>query len=143
MARKKKNSVLTEEDSYDLTSMIDVVFLLLIYFMFLPIQQESDLGITLPANTSPAKNLDLPSEQIIDILPNGAVLLNGAPKDTAGSRDMPELTATLYRLKKSADRAGIKTVVIIQPDDYAPHQRSMDVLNACAKCKIKAVSFSG
>ena len=35
----KVNSVLESEDKVDITPMIDVVFLLLIYFMFLPLQQ--------------------------------------------------------------------------------------------------------
>ena len=38
----KDNSVLESEDKFDLTSMIDVVFLLLIYFMNMPIQQKAD-----------------------------------------------------------------------------------------------------
>ena len=34
---------LESEDKVDITPMIDVVFLLLIYFMFLPLQQEADI----------------------------------------------------------------------------------------------------
>jgi biopolymer transport protein ExbD len=139
----KKNEALESEDSFDMTSMIDVVFLLLVYFMFLPLQQESDLGITLPADSAPAENIDLPSEHVVQILPNGAVMLNGAPMDNPYSHDMPQLASTLIRLKASADRTKTKTVVTINADQYSPHQRSMDVLNACAKAKIKAVSFGG
>jgi|TARA_B100001093_G_scaffold285993_2_gene273190 biopolymer transport protein ExbD len=139
----KKNEALEGEDHYDMTSMIDVVFLLLVYFMFLPLQQESDLGITLPADAPPSKNLDLPSEHIVQILPNGNVLLNGAPMDNPYSRDMPSLASTLARLKVSADRTQTKTVVTIQADQYSPHQRSIDVLNACARAKIKSISFGG
>lgn len=49
----KNSNILQSEDSFDLTSMIDVVFLLLIYFMYLPIQQEADLLFSLPAESAP------------------------------------------------------------------------------------------
>lgn len=135
-------SVLESEDKVDITPMIDVVFLLLIYFMFLPLQQEADIGIKLPSNTPPAENLELPSEHIVEIFPNGLVLLNGAPMDNVGSRRMPRLSTTLTRLKLSSDRAGIDTVVKIQADPDSPHQRSIDVLNAAATANISKVSFA-
>lgn len=135
------SSVLESEDKVDITPMIDVVFLLLIYFMFLPLKQEADIGIRLPSSTPPAENLDLPSEHIVEIFPNGLILLNGAPMDSFDDRDMARLSNTLTRLKLSSDRAGIDTVVKIQADPDSPHQRSIDVLNASAKAKIAKVSF--
>ena len=139
----KINKFLQTEDKVDITPMIDVVFLLLVYFMFLPLQQEADIGIRLPSNTPPqTKNLDLPNEHIIDIFPNGLVLLNGAPMDSADSRNMPRLTTTLTRLRLSSDRIDADTVVKIQADPDSPHQRSMDVLNACSKAEINKVSFA-
>lgn len=136
------SSVLESTDKVDITPMIDVVFLLLIYFMFLPLQQEADIGIKLPSDAPPAENLDLPSEHIVEIFPNGLILLNGAPMDSIDDRDMERLSTTLTRLKMSSDRAGIDTVVKIQADPDSPHQRSIDVLNASAKAKITKVSFA-
>jgi biopolymer transport protein ExbD len=136
------NKVLESEDKVDITPMIDVVFLLLIYFMFLPLQQEADIGIKLPSNTPPAENLELPSEHIVEIYPNGMILLNGAPMDGTSNRSLPRFTETLTRLKLSSDRAGIETVVKIQADPDSQHQRSIDVLNACAKANVTKVSFA-
>ncbi|MDQ8195521.1 biopolymer transporter ExbD [Coraliomargarita sp. SDUM461004] len=136
------SSVLESEDKVDITPMIDVVFLLLIYFMFLPLQQEADIGIKLPSNAPPAENLNLPSEHIVEIFPNGLILLNGAPMDGIDDRNMNRLSTTLTRLKLSSDRAGIDTVVKIQADPDSPHQRAIDVLNASAKAKISKVSFA-
>lgn len=137
------NKILETEDKVDITPMIDVVFLLLVYFMFLPLQQEADIGIRLPSKTPPeVQNLELPNEHIVDIFPNGLVLLNGAPMDSADSRNMPRLTTTLTRLRLSSDRIGTDTVVKIQADPDSPHQRSMDVLNACSKADISKVSFA-
>ena len=138
----KVSTVLESEDKVDITPMIDVVFLLLIYFMFLPLQQEADIGIKLPSNTPPAENLELPSEHIVEIFPNGLILLNGAPMDGIDDRNMERLSTTLTRLKLSSDRAGIDTVVKIQADPDSPHQRSIDVLNVAANADISKVSFA-
>ena len=138
----KVSSVLESEHKVDITPMIDVVFLLLIYFMFLPLQQEADIGIKLPSNTPPAENLELPSEHIVEIFPNGLILLNGAPMDGIDDRNMKRLSKTLTRLKLSSDRAGIDTVVKIQADPDSPHQRAIDVLNASALADITKVSFA-
>ena len=100
------NKVLQSEDKVDITPMIDVVFLLLIYFMFLPLQQEADIGIKLPSQTPPSDNIELPSEHIIEIFPNGLILLNGAPMDSSDDRVMARLATTLTRLRMSSDRLG-------------------------------------
>ena len=110
--------------------------------MLLPLQQEADIAIKLPSETPPAESLDLPSEHIIDVYPNGMVLLNGAPMDGNDDRIMSRLTTTLTRLRLSSDRAKISTIVKIQADPDSPHQRSIDVLNACAKAEVKKVSFA-
>lgn len=136
------NKVLESEDKVDITPMIDVVFLLLIYFMFLPLQQEADIGIKLPSATPPAENLKLPSEHIIEIFPNGLILLNGAPMDSSDDREMARLSTTLTRLRMSSDRLGDDTVVKIQADPDSPHKRAIDVLNACSKAEISKVSFA-
>ena len=136
------SSILESEEKVDITPMIDVVFLLLIYFMFLPLQQEADIGIRLPSGTPPAENLDLPSEHIVEIYPNGLILLNGAPMDGINDRGMARLSRTLSRLRESSDRAGIDTILKIQADPDSPHQRAIDVLNAAARAKVTKVSFA-
>ena len=136
------NKVLQSEDKVDITPMIDVVFLLLIYFMFLPLQQEADIGIKLPSQTPPSDNIELPSEHIVEIFPNGLILLNGSPMDSSDDREMARLSTTLTRLRMSSDRLGTDTVVKIQADPDSPHKRSIDVLNACSKAEISKVSFA-
>ncbi len=140
MAYKLK--VLETEDRYDMTPMIDVVFLLLIYFMFLPLQQEADIGIRLPSDTPPSSEINLPNKHTIEVYPNGMVLLNGAPVDNRSSRTMPELVSTLTRLRISSERIGDDTVLEILADPDSRHQRSVDVLNASAKAGISKVSFA-
>ncbi len=138
----KDNSVLMEEDKFDLTSMIDVVFLLLIYFMFLPIQQEADLLFSLPTHSAPSANASLPNELNVDIAPDGSIFLNGAPIEAGGKIELKELTSTMRRLRQSADRSGIATIVTIYPDADSPHQSAISVLDACAAAGVKQVSFA-
>ncbi len=140
-----KIKTLQAEDNVDLTPMIDIVFLLLIYFMVTAtlIRQEADLNLQLPApSIAPPAGTPLPEEHIVDILADGAVLLNGAPMDDPNTRTMTRLANTLTRLRVSSERANLKTIVIIQAADDSSHQRSIDVLNACADAQIKFVSFS-
>ncbi len=138
----RNNEALESEDRFDMTSMIDVVFLLLIYFMYLPIQQEADLIFSLPTFSAPQTSVTMPSEQIVDIAPDGSIFLNGAPVDNPGDIELNELASTLRRLKASALRGGISTVVSIYPDADSPHQASISVLDACTKAGISQVSFT-
>lgn len=139
----KRISFLDTKDGVDLTPMIDVVFLLLAFFMVTTdLTEESDLGIQLPANVPAPPGTPLPDEHIVEIKPSGVVMLNGAPMDNASSINMPQLVTTLERLKASSDRAGQKTSVTIIADPDSLHLRSIAVLNACAAADIKFVMFS-
>ncbi|WP_269525283.1 ExbD/TolR family protein [Coraliomargarita parva] len=140
----KANDIFESAGKPDLTPMIDVVFLLLIFFMVTTqlIKQESDLGIQLPAQAVPKDTPELPSRHIIDIMPDGSVLINGGPSGDGPVGELPVLTSMLAHLKASADRLHKKTIVTIQADPYSPHFRSVDVLNACAKAQLSYVSFA-
>jgi len=139
----KKVNYLDSSGAVDLTPMIDVVFLLLAFFMVTTdLTQESDLGITLPAIAPPDPNAVPPKEHIVEVRPSGEILLNGQPMDNPVSIDMPQLVNTLERLKGSADRVGQKTSVTIVADPDSLHERSIAVLNACAAAKVKFVMFS-
>ena len=138
--------ILGEGEKANLTPMIDVVFLLLIFFMVTTslIKEEADLGIQLPTNT-PAKAPDeLPSKHIVEIAPDGIVLLNGGliASGDDGLIVLQGLVNTLTRLKASSDRMGAKTIIVIQADPISPHYRAVQVLDACAAAELKYVSFS-
>ena len=129
----------------DMTPMIDVVFLLLIFFMVTTslIKEEADLGIQLPTNTPAQPSAELPSKHIIDILPNGSVRLNGgAISDSPDALTLHGLISTLSGLKASSDRMGVKTIVVIQADPASPHFKAIQVLDACAASDVKYASFA-
>ena len=75
-----KRNILKEEDKVDLTPMIDIVFLLLVYFMISMqlIKEEADLGMSLPApDGEPSEDSKIPEEAYVEVLSDGQVLLNG------------------------------------------------------------------
>jgi biopolymer transport protein ExbD len=124
--------------------MIDMVFLLLVFFMVTakPIKQESDIDIGLPGTVAQEESLDIPDEQKIIIQADGQVVLNDLPMDSPGRRELPALVATLIRFRESAEANKSEALVTIDADDEASHQRIIDVLNACAQAEINGVTFS-
>lgn len=124
--------------------MIDMVFLLLVFFMVSakPIVPESDIPIGLPGEVAQEEAVDIPDEARIFIQADGNVVLNDQVLDQPDSRQMPELVAVLDRFKKSAENAQSKALVTVAPHDSVPHQRLVDVLNACAEAGITGVTFA-
>jgi biopolymer transport protein ExbD len=124
--------------------MIDMVFLLLVFFMVTakPIKQESDIDIGLPGTVAQEESVDIPDEQKIVIEPSGQVVLNELPVDTPGSRELPTLLRTLTRFKESADANRSEALITIDAHDDALHQRIVDVLNVVAQAGITGVTFA-
>ncbi len=137
--------IIGEGEKANLTPMIDVVFLLLIFFMVTTtlIREEADLGIQLPTATPPEPSEQLPSRHMVEVLPDGTILLNGGPiSDDPNAMVLDGLINTLSRLKASSERMGAETIIVIQADPISPHFRSILVLDACAAANIEFVSFS-
>jgi len=124
--------------------MIDMVFLLLVFFMVSakPVKQESDINIGLPGTVAQEEAVEIPDEQRIQIQPNGQILLNDQPMDAPQSPELPALLSTLKRFKESADSNKTEALITIDADDAANHQRIVQVLNACAQAKITGVTFA-
>ena len=124
--------------------MIDMVFLLLVFFMVSakPVKQESDISLGLPGTVAQEEALDLPDEQRIRIEDDGSIMLNdsvlGAPADS----QLGDLVATLKRFKESADANKSEALVTLDAADGTNPQRIVDVLNACARADITGVTFS-
>jgi biopolymer transport protein ExbD len=124
--------------------MIDMVFLLLVFFMVTaqPTKPERDLKMTLPGAMMQEKPMDLPDEQRVTIQADGQVLLNQQPLDNREASELPQLVNVLRRFKEAADRSRSKALVSLDPSDEVPHQRVVDVLGACAKAGIQGVTFT-
>jgi biopolymer transport protein ExbD len=124
--------------------MIDMVFLLLVFFMVSakPVKQESDINIGLPGTVSQEEALDIPDEQRIQIQQNGQIVLNDQPMDSPSNAEMPSLLTTLKRFKESADSNKTEALITIDADDAANHERIVQVLNVCARAEITGVTFA-
>ncbi len=122
--------------------MVDVVFVLMLFFMASTGAQivQLELSINLPSGRSAAASTDVPTTPVtIDIGPDGAVASNGQPMDNPTSQDLPQLTANLTVL---VEQFGGKDPVIIRPHPDTPHQRVIDVLNAATKAKVTNLTFN-
>jgi biopolymer transport protein ExbD len=119
--------------------MLDVMFVLLLFFMVMAGKQvkEAELGVQVPGastTTSTAK-----SPVTLRVSPDGVVTFNDSTVDGRDDHDMPKLRGRLKALiEASPDQS-----VIIRPNEKAPYQRIIDVLNACGAERVKNLTFGG
>ncbi len=149
MARHKK--ILFEpasEPQLDISSMVDVCFLLLIYFLVATtIVRERDLGMKLPSPHTDGTHIPLISAMFIRVDSNGAVFSGTRESerlldtDTA-SNELPVLSSQLELYAAAALSAGDQPFVQIMVDPGARQQRVVDVLNALAGSGISSVTFT-
>ncbi|MEM7790007.1 MAG: biopolymer transporter ExbD [Verrucomicrobiota bacterium] len=142
MAKLKKKP--EEKTGVPIAPMIDVVFLLLIYFMVSSTleRQEADLSFQLPGTVEQDEPLELPDEQIIEIRSNGEVVVNDYPYDSATSSRLDELTAMLARFREASLANKVEALVVIAPEDSVPHSRVVHVMDACSRAGIESINFS-
>ncbi len=135
------------EPQLDMAPLIDVSFLLLIYFLVTSTieKREADLGLTLPTENPDSSSAQVEIDQkTIVIDSEGAVVVNDDILDTdAGNRELPNLTSRLKMYSKAAELSGSKPLVVVSADDSSKGQRLVDVLNALAGEGIKNVTMTG
>ncbi|MCB1225019.1 MAG: biopolymer transporter ExbD [Verrucomicrobiales bacterium] len=123
----------------DISSLIDVSFLLLIYFLVTSTLEprESDLSMELPTDSGTASNIK------IDPL---KVRLTQTGEITIADQIMPDdvtMESELQRYKEITDTTDSKPLVIVSADDEAKQQRFIDLMNALARVGITTVTLSG
>src|SRR5688572_23538021 len=123
---------------FQIAPMVDVVFVLLLFFMACAGQNitEGFLTVRLPSGGpgDPAQKVPI----VIDIDPNGNVSVNGQSKGgSPEERDIPALREHL----SAAMSSDPEDPVIIRPASDTKHERLIDVLNACRQAKVKNLSF--
>ncbi|MGC3988530.1 MAG: biopolymer transporter ExbD [Chthoniobacteraceae bacterium] len=129
---------------FQIAPMIDVVFVIMLFFMVMAgqVKVERELNSQLPGTAETSGAQDFVDEQIITISDVGEIALNDEPFDSVESHDLPQLKATLLRLKQNADAAHTPCVVTIISDQAAKYSRTIDVLDALAVAKIDSVTFT-
>lgn len=150
MARHKKSATEPDPDpELDIASLIDVCFLLLIYFIVTSTitPRETDLGLQLPASSPPSDEQPKIEPMFIRVDAAGAIFSGtGAgqqPLDSDVSvREVPLLDSQLDLYSAAATSAGSKPLVQVYVDPGALQQRVIDVLNALAGAGITSVTFT-
>ena len=148
MARRK-HGVVPEDDEpeLDISSLIDVCFLLLIYFIVTQTIQprESDLGITLPSESPSDTPPDI-SPMLIEVQDDGSIIVNKEETlDLVASghrRVLPQLKARLEMYQSGAKSAGAKPLIQVAVRGEAPNQAVVDVLNCIVGLGIEQVTFT-
>jgi len=122
------------EFGLQIAPMLDVLFVLLLFFMVSAGAQKHEASIStqLPGN-QPGK--DIPVRIEIDV--DGQVSVNGETTDTPTSEALPQ---TVTRLKSIVAENATQPIILI-PTRSSRHQRVVDVLNACAAAKVKNLAF--
>ncbi len=150
MARHKQQSAPALDDpALDISSLIDVCFLLLIYFIVTSTisPREQDLTIGPPGRTPPEVTEMNLQTLYIHVAANGTVSSGLAEEQQVldidpAVRELPLLQAELRLFKSGIDASGDKPLVQIDAEAEASHQRVIDVLNALAAEGIEAVALT-
>lgn len=140
----KLNKNRTEEKvELQIAPLIDVVFLLLIYFMVTAslIKKEADISFVLPASVPAKEMVELPVEILIEISPTGIIQAEGlvfGPEDIL----LDDLASHLRGLQAVAQSQRSPFSVNLLPSGDTLHDRVINVMDACAAAGVKNLSFS-
>ena len=123
------------EANVELTPLIDVVFLLLIFFMVsTTFQRETELSVQLPEATAPERD---EQEQPIEIVINrrGEYFIDGRE---LVNNQLSTLIAALARLTSGRKN----TPLVIRADSRTPHQAVVTVMDAARQLGLLRLSIA-
>ena len=146
MSRRRRYAPKEEEPGLDMSSLIDVSFLLLIYFLVTSTldPKEADLGMKLPTTESSASNPVEIDQMTIEVNSEGHIIVDQEVLDTdPDDRKVPLLSAKIGEYAQAAQLTNSQPIVVVSADDAATGQRFVDVLNALAAAGIENVTITG
>ena len=145
---KKKRSHKKKQSSevnlgFQIAPMIDVVFVILLFFIVQAgdIQVENSHVTQLPGSIETDDAVSLPDEVSIVVEDDGQVYLNEEPMDGPEVKELPQLASTLNGLRESSEATGAKVLVTIYANELARYERVVDVLDALTRAQINNVTF--
>jgi len=111
-----------------LTSMLDVIFLLLCFFVTVSVfsQWESEISIKLPASKTSEQPERLPGEIIVNLTKEGVVKVNGSVMP------LPELKTRLAKVAKFYPGQP----VIIRADKDTRYESLVEVMDTCREADV-------
>ena len=125
---------LDEAPTVNLTSMIDVVFLLIIFFMVAAkfTELERKLGLQVPSVVTTAPLTPAPRKRVVNVYQDGRVTLD---------RETVTLEQLINRLSKARSQYR-EFGVVIRGDAGVRYQRVADALAACRQAGIAQLGIA-
>lgn len=124
-----------DEENYEIpmTSLIDVVFLLLIFFLVATNfnRRETDHKVVLPESEAGTAPVPVPSRLVINIRDSGVLVVNGSIMTE------PELRQTVVAfVGANSDRPAV-----IRADARVPYRAVMHVFGICRAAGVRSVDL--
>ena len=135
-----------EEVTINLTPLIDIVFLLLIFFMVsTTFSKESQLRIRLPDASPDAEVEQRPSRLVVAITASGDYSIRG-PNESTGhhllSRERSVLVQAMAKAKAKVAQGADDLVVVIRADRKTPHEAVVRAMDVARKLGLVRITFS-
>lgn len=123
-----------EQPALNLTPMIDVVFLLIIFFMVATkfSERERDIELELPEVAAASALTSVPKQRVVTVVAEGQVTLDGKLVS------LPELTSTLAAARQEYPN----TSVVIRGDAACAFQHVAAALAACKEANISDLGIT-
>jgi biopolymer transport protein ExbD len=128
------------EFGLQIAPMLDVLFVLLLFFMVSAgsQQKEEELGLKIPGTGAPSHPGTQSIPLVVTIRSDDTVLIEGS---VVGQPEDIELLALRDRLKGIIERFDKDQAVILAPEAEARHSRLVQVLDACSYAGVEKLSF--
>ena len=119
---------------FQMTAMMDVVFLLLCFFVTSQIfaQWETEIDVALPTAETATAPRRLPGEVIVNLLADGSLVMNGR------ALTEEDLASTMDRLVALYPGQP----VLLRADKATPYEHVVRVLDICRKADVWNISFA-
>jgi biopolymer transport protein ExbD len=123
-----------EPATFQMAPMIDIVFLLLIFFIVTGqlSKSETELDVSVPTTAEGADPQRVQGEKIINVLADGRVIVDKTPLSQEELFLMMQKLAELYKNQPIRLRADAKT----------EYQHVINVISTCTKAGIWNISFA-
>ena len=130
----QKKTLVPANPGVPLTPMIDVVFLLLCFFVTSQIfaQWETEIDIALPTAATGGVPQRLPGEVIINVMADGSAVVNGQSLNDAELRSMMDRLVELFPGQP----------VLLRADKSTAYEHVVRVLDTCRQADIWNISFA-
>ena len=141
---KFKSPTDDDELEINLTPLIDIVFLLLIFFMVsTTFTKESQLKIQLPEAKGEQASTQKVPQLVIEISSLGVYAVKG-PADSGARQVLNTSSDALQRVIKSAaqNQEKDKIIVIVRADKQTPHEAVIRALSVAGQLGLSRITFA-